>query len=532
MEAQKFERLTTEEVHEIIQMAEQIYRNAGYYSPFLSNQNLIGINNNPLSPTKDKLNKALSDAPYNTELLRAFSEYSEVRDALYSRTIDYYATMLNFDLHITCRNAKPEDYDTQEYKDDLNRVYKFLDKFNYKQHFQAMLKEVVRTGVFYGWFRNSMSSTKDMNNIDDVENGIKNSNVYTIQEMPHQFCLITGQDENTYLYDFDMTYFLRPGVSLGSFDPVFRKYYKETFNSKVDDLDYNPNAPLNKRDGVYAQYHQTSPEDGAICMVWDYSNATGISPFIPLIKDILTDEQMDKLQTDVNMLAAKGILYGSIGVMTKAKSGEVADQMEFSPKTLTKFLSLVKAGLGDSIAVAAMPTKETKFVQFDNNYTKAIYADQLSTTAGNAASASRIIYSSDKTSQFELQIQVETDYHRVSRLYQQFNNILNLYVNKKTKKFKFNFNLSGSTYNFIRDKENQALLDLANVGMVLNSSAYAKIVGMQPNEFIRAMAEGHHGDFTKNLTQLISIHNSSQNPGRPQADAADLSDSGEANHNM
>lgn len=523
----KIERLTSQEVVEVLMAAQQIYQaGMNVYSPYTSHYNIIEKNNTTYVPTFQKVDEALKHSHNNENILRGFTEYADAFNPLFSRTIDYYAGMLSFDLHITCRNAKPEDYGSKEYQKDLERVYKFLDKFQYKQHFTSALKEIIRTGAYYGWFRTSTSATNKMENVDDEK--VVNTSAYTLQQMPFNYCLITGQDENSYLYDFDMNYFLRAGVSINSFDPVFKQYFRETFDEKGSPLNYNPTAPLDHRNGTYAMWHQTSPEDGAVCLVWDYSNARAVSPFAPLLRNVLTDEEMAGLQTDTNMLAARGILYGSIGTMTKQKSGETQNAFKIQPKTMTKLLALVKAGLDKNISVAAMPTDEAKFVQFDNAYTKDIYSNQLTTTAGVGASASRIIYSSDKTSQFELQCQIESDYNRVSKLYSQFNNILNLYVNKKTRKFKFNFNFSGCTYQFIREKENKQLLDLANVGFVLNESAYAKIVGMQPNEFSRALAEGHNGQMLSNLSQLISIHNSSvqqDGAGRPSVSVEDRADS-------
>lgn len=520
------EKMSQQEVIDVLMTSQQIYQTGlNVFSPYTSHYNIIERNNNPMVPTFKKVDEALKRVYGNESILRGFTEYADSYSPLFSRTIDYYAGLLSFDLHITCRNAQPKDYATDEYQKDLERVYKFLDKFQYKQHFSAALKEIIRTGAYYGWFRTSASSVDTMETDDDK---IINKSTYTLQQMPFDYCLITGQDENTYLYDFDMNYFLRPGVSINSFDPIFKQYWKEIFGENRDPLlNYNPNAPLNNRNGTYAQWHQTSPEAGAICLVWDYSNARAVSPFAPLLKNVLTDDEMEGLQTDANMLAARAILFGSIGMMTKQKSGETQNAFKIQPKNMTKLLALVKAGLDNNISVAAMPTEETKLGQFDNSDTKDIYSTQLSTTAGVGASASRIIYSSDKTSQFELQCQIEADYNRVSKLYSQFNNILNLYVNKRTRKFKFNFNFSGCTYQFMRDKENKNLLDLANVGFVLNESAYAKIVGMQPNEFNRALAEGHNGQMLNNLSQLISIHNSAMQKenGRPTVAVEDRADS-------
>jgi hypothetical protein len=184
-----------------------------------------------------------------------------------------------------------------------------------------------------------------------------------------------------------------------------------------------------------------------------------------------------------------------------------------------------------------MPTANNKFYQFDSKETTDIYSTQLNNTAGNAASASRLIYSSDKAGQFELQAQIQTDFNFISKVYSQFEQFLNFYVNKKTRKYKFNFLFSGANYGFIRSQEAQNLLDLANAGMVLNTSSYAKIVNMRPQDFDRALEEGHYSDLTEKLTMLLNRNTQSGNStdstlgaGRPQLDISDRSESGNQNY--
>lgn len=534
--------LTSQELSDVMKMAGQIYANglSNVFSPQLSHSNIVGKNNQQVIPDKKKLQKDILSYPENEDVLRAYSEFAQAYSPLYSRTLDYYANMLNFDLDITCRNASQEDYASKEYQEDLKRVYKFLDKFQYKQHFKSVVREVLRSGVYFGWFRNSQSATKYLTEDNGFITSKNGGRAYTLQSLPNNYCLITGQDENMYLYDLDCQLFFQPGVDIDCYDPIFKEYFKEvygidytTYRSRYDkDNMYKPSNPLDKRDGVFAPFHQTSPLDGAVCVVWDYSNARAVPFLAPLLEEILTDKEMAALQKNANMLGAKAILYGDIGTLDHQKSGQTQDALKLMPKTLTKFLSLVKAGLNESITVAAMPTEGTKFAQWDATKSDNIYGSHLATTAGNAASASRIIYSTDKAGQFEIQAQITSDYNRVAPLYEQFNNILNLYANRVTRKYKFNFKFSGSTYAFMREAVNKTLMDLANVGLVLNASAYSKIVDMQPNDFDRMLEEAKYGTLTNKLTPLMSLHNQSanQNAGRPTESISDRSESANENY--
>ena len=528
--------LTAQELSEVITMANQIYNSIrGGFNPQTSNRLLIQRTGDTTIPTRDKIRDLLCKAKPDSELIRAYNAFAQTYSSLYNRTVDYYTGLLSFDYQITPINAKWDEIVNDkakmaEYKADEERIYKFFDKFAYKRDARMLTKKAILNGKVFGWFRNTICATENMNIIDDDVKTKKTAG-YAVQLMPYTNCLITGQDENEYLYDFDMNYFLQAGVDINTFDPIFRKYMRDTFVYDEGLKTYIPSAQPCKRDGVFGQWHQTSLQDGAICIVADYSNPEGFPFLTPLISNILTDDEIKELQVDADIIAAKGILYGEIPLLDNQKSGGVSDAMAWKPETLTYFMALVKAGLDKALTAVAMPTENNKFAQYDMSDTKDMYEKQLETTAGNAASASRLIYSSGKASQEELRLQVETDYHKVEPLYRQFEKIFGYFANKCTRTYKFAITFSGCTCGFIRDRENENLLKLADKGIVLHPSAYAKVAEMPAHIFAKSLEAGHYAGMSDLLTQLISIHTaSSDGGGRPTMNVEDRSDSGNANY--
>lgn len=526
--------LTPKELAEVITMASQIYH--GMFNPQTSNALLMQRTGDGMIPTKNQIKSLLSTTSPDSELIRTYNAFAQTYSSLYSRTVDYYVGLLSFDYQITPINVKWEDIASDseklaEYKADEERIYKFFDRFAYKRDGKVLAKKALMNGKAFGWFRNTVCATENMNFIDD-EVKTKKTAGYAVQLMPYTDCLITGSDENEYLFDINMNYFLQGGVDINTFDPIFRKYMRDTF--KYDDAikSYVPSAQPCRRNGVFGQWHQTSLQDGAICIVADYSNPEKPPFLTPLIGSILSDDEIKDLQANANIIAAKGILYGEIPLLDNQKSGAVTDAMAWKPETLTQFLALVKAGLDTALNAVAMPTKNNKFAQFDMKDTKDMYSTQLETTAGNAASASRLIYSSGKASQEELRLQVETDYQRVEPLYRQFERIFGYFANKCTRTYKFAITFSGCTHGFMRDRENDNILKLADKGIVLHPSAYAKVADMPAHIFHKSLEAGHYAGMEKLLTPLISIHTAStnKNTGRPQIDVEDRSDSGNANY--
>lgn len=529
--------LNMQELNEVINMANQIYNSAyGGFNPQTSNRLLIQRTGDIAVPTKDKIRDILCKARPDSELMRTYNGFANTYSLLYNRTVDYYVGLLSFDYQITPLNVKWDEIANnkdklKEYKEDEERIYKFFERFAYKRDGRMLAKKAIINGKSFGWFRNTICATENMNLINDNVKTKKTAG-YAVQLMPYTNCLITGQDENEYLYDFDMNYFLQSGVDINTFDPIFRKYMRDTFVYDNNLKTYVPSAQPCRRNGVFGQWHQTSLQDGAICIVADYSNPEAPPFLTPLIGNILTDDEIGELQVNADMIAAKGILYGQIPLLDNQKSGGVSDAMAWKPETLTYFMALVKAGLDKALTAVAMPTENNKFAQYDMSDTKDMYNNQLETTAGNAASASRLIYSSGKASQEELRLQVETDYQKVEPLYRQFEKIFGYFANKCTRNYKFAITFSGCTRGFIRDRENENILKLADKGIVLHPSAYAKVADMPAHIFSKSLEAGHYAGMADLLTPLISIHtSSSSNPnGRPTMNVEDRSDSGNANY--
>lgn len=534
MEEKEINKMSEQEVIDVVSMANNMYSNYangnffGLFTPDLLNQNLNSLNNNPSIPTKITLDNALKNYKYQANELKAFSEYAEVYDSLFGKILNYYANLLSFDLHITCKNAYlgELDYQSEEFKKDKKIVYKFLDNFNDKDEFLKVIKELIRGEIYYTWLRDSQGTFE---NTGDIEiESIKKLSSYTLQIMPQDRCKVTGMWENGLLYDFDMTYFLRAGVDINSYDPCFKKYFANTFGDNATPK-YNPTSSLNNRNGTYAMWTQTSPDDSAWAFKFDMSNMN-TTPFLSsMIKQVLSTDEVAKLQIDSNMLSARGILAGQIPMLDKQKSGQTKNAMAWETKTLEKFMRLVKMGLTNNLNAVAMPTETNDFYQFENKNPDML-GKQMKISSGNGVSASRLIYSEDKMSEAEIQNAIVTDYNLMKRLYPQFEKFLGFFINKKTRKYKFDFHYDGCTYPFMREKANKALFDLADRGMVLDSGVYSKCVDMKPQEFDRALEEGKYSKWTENLlSQLLSIHTQSGNEetgGAPKKESSDLKESG------
>ena len=511
------EKISRSDIQDVIDFSAGLMAVDNFYSPFLSNQLLTNLNNNPRLPSAESVKKALNDYKNSGEDLQGFVEFASSFDMIFKRTLYSYANALSFDLQITCKNAYTEsDYQSDEYKKDRQTVDNFLTNFDYKKEFYNVLLNVLKRDTYFTWFRKTKT-------------GNRGKMKYALQIMPQDYCMLTGYFEKGLLWSMNQLYWTLPGVDLDSYDPSLKRTYQRALENA--ELNYKPSAPLNERNGSYALWADVSPLDGAWCFKWATDNFAN-NPFLsPYVANILRSDEIGELQYNKDLIAASGILAGEIQLYDQARSGQKANQFSIDPKTLGAFMQKVKSGLNGVAKVAAVPLANIKYFQFEDKNPNS-YTNELTTTAGIGTGISRVIYSSDKMSNAELEAALNEVYQTMKPMYAQFNNFLDFYVNQMTSKYKFKFEFVGSNYQFERDARFDKMMKMADKGLVLNSSAWASAVGMNPVTFDRMLAESKYTGWIDKYSQMLLNTNTSSykdnEGGRERKNARDLTESGEA----
>ena len=511
------EKISRSDIQDVIDFSAGLMAADNFYSPFLSNQLLTNLNNNPRLPSAESVKKALNDYKNSGEELQGFVEFASSFDMIFKRTLYSYANALSFDLQITCKNAYTEsDYQSDEYKKDRQTVDNFLTNFDYKKEFYNVLLNVLKRDTYFTWFRKT-------------KNGNRGKMKFALQIMPQDYCMLTGYFEKGLLWSMNQLYWTLPGVDLDSYDPSLKRTYQRALENA--ELNYKPSAPLNERNGSYALWADVSPLDGAWCFKWATDNFAN-NPFLsPYVANILRSDEIGELQYNKDLIAASGILAGEIQLYDQARSGQKANQFSIDPKTLGAFMQKVKSGLNGVAKIAAVPLTNIKYFQFEDKNPNS-YTNELTTTAGIGTGISRVIYSSDKMSNAELEAALNEVYQTMKPMYAQFNNFLDFYVNQMTSKYKFKFEFVGSNYQFERDARFDKMMKMADKGLVLNSSAWASAVGMNPVTFDRMLAESKYTGWIDKYSQMLLNANTSSykdnEGGRERKNARDLTESGEA----
>nr|DAM66980.1 MAG TPA: portal protein [Caudoviricetes sp.] len=515
------EKLTREQVEGLVEFATGMAYGEMYgaWSPFMSNALLQNLNNDAKEASSKAIRKALSDYRNNAETIHSYMEYMSFFDMIFAKTVKNYANSLAFDLQCVCINADESDYNTKAYKDDKKRIDDFLLKFDYKGEFRKVVEQVLLHEVYYCWWRKTKW-------------GNRGNMKFALQMLPQDRCMLTGMSDIGPLFDFDMNYFLQVGVDINAYDPAFKRYYQRVFGAEAKPIEsYRPTNPFNERTGTYAMWTQTSPTDGAFAFKMNLGNFNTTPYLAPLLKSAITDDEVQQLQLDKDMNAAYGILAGAIQLFDNAKSGTQKNQFSIDLKTLGSLMGKVKQGLGNTLKVVAMPTEDNKFFQF-NDQNPDMYNNQVKSTAATGSNVSRVVYSSDRMSNAEVEAGQNETYQTMRPLYDQFSKFMNFFGNQLTKKFKWQFVFEGATYRYERQQRIDTMFKYADKGIVLDSSAWASAMGMNPVLFEKSLVASKNTGWTKNLQLLMNANTSKDggnSGGRPQLDPVDKSESAQQN---
>ena len=508
------------------------YKN-GIWTPWNQNATMKNLNNTQVQTDYDKITKALCDVKSNEALLGSYSQFMQAWDTLYSKTLNYYSTMLSFDYSISCYNYKnPKELGSDEFKADQRRFYKFMKRFNYKKEFNNVVMQILRTGRGFYYLRTSEGMINE-NTLEDTDD-IKKLPRYALQIMPQDRCLITGKSSDTWLFDTDMYYFMQPSVDINLYPPIFKKKYRDVF-SNSSKINYEPHAKYGERDGSYTLYVQNDPDDGAWCFVWDDNNANAVPPFANLMKAMFNNSQIHSLQMQKDLASSWASVAGEIGTVEGLKSGDKPNQTKFTPEVMGAFLDVVSSSLQSVMKVMALPTENIRFYQFQDNNVN-MEATALESSAGQGAFGSSLVYSTGKKNQAEVLNGIITDYNLMAKLYQQFNSFVEFYANKKTKKYKFAIDFKGSNYPFEREYRRKALNELFTVGLVPNTSFIASTYGIDPAQFDSMLDEMSNSKIglENKLTMLIN-KNTMSSPtgevGNPTKSDTELTDGGAESRN-
>jgi len=499
--------ISEKEVFDVLTFANNLYNGfyPGIFNPELVNSRFRDITLNPLVATSEGINKALLDPKQNEETLIGYSNWLELNSIMYRRILLYYSGLLSFDWNYVCTNIKDEkEYKSKKYKADLEIVRDFFDKFNVKDSFSTVLKQMLRNETFFGQLRTE---------------GQK----YVIQELPRTYSKLVGRFDAGLLMNFNMNWFLQAGVSLDMYSNIFKRFYRDAF-IKNNPKEYNPALPVGSMDSSWVYWVQCDPMDGFVAFKLFPEIGANISFLAPLMGDVVLQPLMRSLQSDAYIASASKLLTSEVPFLdAKAK---MKDAVSLSPELLGKFLALLKSSLPNAIKVASAPLQNIGVAEFSPN--NDLYGSYISTTTASSGINSRLLFGRDKANVLETKLSIEVDQNVLKPTYQTFANMLEFWVNQRTKYYKFKFIFEGFNTAIDREERLNTAFKYADMGIVLEQKL-ASAMGLSPFDFRRMMEESKANNFVNKLTPILKANQMSSKDagaGRPTKSDQDLTEGG------
>jgi hypothetical protein len=478
-----------------------------YATPQMVNTNLQNINLNPRVSTYQEYLKALQNPKTNEDAIISFGQNEYLTNTLYKRNFDYYANLPSWELAIRPKSAELSDYSTAAYKKDWKVAEDFLSKFDYRSEFRKCIFNMLNSDIYACMFRDDLSEDK-----------------YVLQDLSYKYVKITGRCSHGLLVDVDMSFLMNGTEDLMMYPKSIRRKYNSLFGKQNK---YTPSSTLNDRTGKFGFYVQTSPiEDEIWTFKFNPDVITEIPYFAPMILDTSLMNFYRELQMNQDLVAAKKLITSQWPLL-EAKTAQT-DRLGVKAETMGAIIGAIKSALGDSFNIASMPSDKIEVEQMENK-NKTAYQDYLKNISGLMGGANTL-FSVVKQSSTESMISADIDAMLMSKIYPQFEAFLEYHINKRTKKFKFDVKLSGTSSYLEKDRKYKAAMDAAKVGLV-SANSLASILNMNVFELSRELEMTKGMGFTEKLMPMLNLFTMSGNndgAGRPRNSESEVTDSGQA----
>lgn len=489
----------------------------GAFNPMTTNETLKSLNVHTLVPTKEKIDNALKDPINNEVALTSYGFYYYFSNLTYKRNVEIFKSLPAFDLSVRCINLeKPEDINSKEYKDDNKIVKEFLQKFDYRAEFKNVMWNLIMSETYFTMFR-------------------KFKNRYKLQAFPSQYALLTGEWEYGLLYDIDINFFANNTmVDIGMFPESIKKKFNEIYGNRKSN-EYKPSNPIEKRNGTFANYIQTSPKDGFFAFKFNMAHNLNIPFYSATLPEMSILPIIRDLQLNQSMAAAKKIIAADVPYIKDIKGAGLTNKVAIDPTELKRFVDTVAQGLQGLVKLLYTPTEKSTGIEFKNTDADA-YNNFMSITSQLLSGSKSNVNVSSRENAIQTKIAMNMDELIVEEVYPQFNDFLNYYVNNETKKYKFEFKFEGCKNDFSKTRRQNEAFALADKG-IISLNKIANAFGMNKYELEDEVNEAKYSGFTNKLQLLLNINTMSKQEtnsasvGRPQKDEDDLSDSGSATRN-
>ena len=182
---------------------------------------------------------------------------------------------------------------------------------------------------------------------------------------------------------------------------------------------------------------------------------------------------------------------------------------------------------GELFNLIALPSDKIEVTQMENK-NQEMYQNYLKTVSGLLGGAN-VLFSTQKQTSTETLISSDIDRLMMERTYNQFENFLDYYINRLTKKFKFEFKFSGTNLYVNKEARIKEAFDFAKVGIV-SINKLANALDLDQFQLRRELEMGKASKISDLFMPMLNIYTDSNKTesdgGRPKSSTTEISESG------
>lgn len=438
--------------------------------------------------TKEDYRTYIENPKSNEVNLRNMSRYFYLVSTAYRRLCKYYAEipLLYWTVIPQTDLQKPDNPD--KVKKNYQKVLTLLNNMNMQHEFRKLLTVAWREDVAYGYIYSSTDS-------------------WFIDLLDPDYCRIVQVEDGCLNFAFDFSYYDRRSWKLESADPDLQRMY-QLYRNDIQNMRW-----------------QLLDSKKTICIKVNDDSLTEVVPPMSGIFEDLIDlldyrsllRNREEIQNYVLLLQRVPIDDNSEGV----------DNFLLDMDTVIQFDAKLQASVPDQVGVATTPMEITP-IQFKNDTPEVDLLSKATRSMFDNAGTSQMLFNSDKSGKVGLDASIHTDEMMAFEVMRQLERWVRRYIKQNVSGSKFIFNfLDISPFN--KDSFISTQRDLATIG-VPNKLTLCAANGMNPLEtFSAAYFENDVMNIIDSFVPLNTSFTQSSaesEPGRPQMDESELSDSG------
>lgn len=468
-------------------------------NPYYTNDFMKDFLPNNKKPNPSELKKWISNPRNYEDEMRMFSQYLEDSIQLYKRAMNYFASMLTFNYILIPPAFIPTNSrNISDYKSIYNKCLIFLEKLRLKYQASKITRRIMGSdAAFYFW-------REDENHVD-------------LQELPPDYCYITGNTSSGYSFSFDMMYFFERGYTSDNFPTDLYGYdMKEWYSNFLKDY-----AKLKNKDTSQPVYIEI-PRSKGICIKWNDIDAGIVPPLSGVFKDALQIEDYKDLLRAKTELDTWKIIFQEI----PKKDGIPT----IDAGTAGQFIAMTQKRMPQGTKTMAAPMKP-HVIDFESASTQNSIIGKGEQVFFQSSGVNANLFGDPKAnSAGVIKYSITGDYGFIKHILYQFENAINdKLMQFSLKSFPYSFKIKFVENDTIYNNEKNQEISLKNAQFGGFTSMWMATQGLEPHQ-VRALKILEEMEGLKDLEVLKSSHteNSKSNDGgRPRKDETDLKESGE-----